>query len=90
MKYIVKMLGEKSQSKEKDLITPCSKDSQRFGRGESHKLSKLKNEDVIYIFTQKDKTNSELGRIYNVSEGSIRNIKSGRTWSWLTEGLDAN
>lgn len=44
---------------------------------------KLTEQQVLDIY-QDTRSNAELGRIYGVSRESIRDIKLGYTWSWLT------
>lgn len=54
--------------------------------GEKHYLSKLRREDVIEIFKSKEQT-KKLAEKYSVSKGTIKSIKSGRSWAWLTSNL---
>ncbi len=56
-------------------------------RGAKNFKAKLKNEDVIYIFVSKDKTQQELAAKFGVTQSTINHIKTGRTWSWLTKTL---
>lgn len=56
--------------------------------GEDSGLTKLKNEDVVFIYINPDKkTNKELSNITNVSIDVIRRIWDGRCWSHITSHL---
>ena len=51
-------------------------------RGEKHPKSKLKEEDVKYIFFSKEK-DIDLANQYNITYRTIRNIKTKKTWKHL-------
>jgi len=47
--------------------------------------AKLRLDEVRYIFDYKgDMSYSELGEKFKVSVGTIENVKSGRSWHWVT------
>ena len=52
-------------------------------KGEEHPKSKLKKEDVIFIFNS-NLSLRVLAKKYNVSKTSIEYIKNGKNWSHLT------
>jgi DNA-binding XRE family transcriptional regulator len=49
--------------------------------------AKLSEADVQAIFVNKGKTQQALALQYNVTQSTINHIKTGRTWSWLTNTL---
>ena len=51
--------------------------------GEKCPYSKLKEKDVIYILKNLNKKNSELSKMFNVSESTINDIRKNRTWKHL-------
>ena len=51
--------------------------------GEKCAYSKLKEENVIYIFQNKNMPNKILAETFNVSVSTINDIKKGRTWKQL-------
>jgi len=55
----------------------------RFPVGEKHWSTSLSDSDVLYIFKSK-KDSKFLAKKYGVHRDTINNIKSGRTWSWIT------
>jgi hypothetical protein len=60
-------------------------------RGSNHHKSKLTEEDVVEIKKrlEQGETQASLARYYGVSQPSIRDIKSGRSWSHITLGGQA-
>jgi hypothetical protein len=56
-------------------------------KGEEIGASKLKEHEVITIkkLLQENISASKIARVYNVSKGSIHNIKKGKSWSYLDE-----
>ena len=55
--------------------------------GEDNNISKLKDKDVIEIVNLMKEgklKQTEIAKIYKVGKGTIRDIKFGKTWSWLT------
>ena len=59
----------------------------KMEKGEGNTMSKLTEKDVLDIYSSQD-SKSELSRRYPVSYETIRLIKLGRRWSWLTEPDD--
>lgn len=64
------------------------KDRTAKGRGSAplgtrQHLSKLSNENVIFIYKSKIKVR-KLAEMFSVSRPTIYSIKRGRMWSWLT------
>lgn len=55
--------------------------------GENNHNHKLTEKQVKEIYLSKLK-NSELAKIYNVSDVNIANIKTKKQWVWLTDTLD--
>lgn len=55
-------------------------------RGEDRKHTKLTNEQVIKIFRSKKKQ-TELSIEFNIHRTTVRNIKSGKIWGWLTKKI---
>ncbi len=55
-------------------------------RGEKQGASKLKENQVIDIFMSKEK-NKVLGEKYNVNQTTIRAIRNGSNWNWLTKNI---
>lgn len=55
----------------------------RIAYGERNGNSKLTKANVRAIRADTISTQSDLGREYGVSEGTIRNIKTSRSWGWL-------
>lgn len=53
----------------------------RIKKGSNRYGSRLTEKDVDYIKSNSQKTGKELSNIYNVSEGLISMIKSGKKWS---------
>ena len=56
----------------------------KYAIGESHGISKLKNDDVMnirYLLKSTNKSYREIGGIFNVSATSIYKINKGLTWS---------
>lgn len=51
--------------------------------GEQCSWSKLKESDVLYILNDSQHTRKELANRFDVSRGTIYNIKSGRSWKQL-------
>jgi len=57
--------------------------------GEKCYASKLTEHDVLQIRASAGKvTQVELARLYNVSQGTISDIQTGRNWSWLPSPID--
>lgn len=56
-------------------------------QGTSNFKAKLDEEDVIEIFTS-DLSQTLLAQKFGMSQGGINHIKTGRTWSHITRGLD--
>lgn len=52
-------------------------------RGEAHHSSKLTEADVLSIRSDR-RSNAELGRLYGVRTDHIGDIRSRRSWAWLT------
>jgi len=55
--------------------------------GEDNNISKLKDKDVIEIVNLMKEgklKQTEIAKEYKVDKGTIRDIKFGKTWSWLT------
>lgn len=55
-------------------------------RGEKQGASKLKESQVIDIFLSKEK-NKVLGEKYGVNQTTIRAIRNGSNWNWLTKTI---
>lgn len=55
-----------------------------WARGANHGLAKLTEAQARSILTD-SRSNSELGRLYGVSESLIRGIRVGRNWGWLNK-----
>lgn len=55
-------------------------------RGENAN-SKLKEEEVKEIFLKTERSVISLAKEFKVSRGTIRHIRVGQTWSWLTQEL---
>lgn len=55
-----------------------------LNKGKPGVNSKLSKKDVYKIYTSNDKL-TDLSKRYQVSYGTIVNIKNKRTWSWLTD-----
>jgi hypothetical protein len=55
----------------------------RFPVGEKHWMTSLSKVDVLKIFKSKE-SSVNLAKKYGVHRDTINNIKSGRTWSWIT------
>jgi hypothetical protein len=51
-------------------------------RGERHGHAKLSKSDVLFIRDARDHP-SDIGFAFGVSETTVRDIKSKRTWAWL-------
>jgi hypothetical protein len=58
----------------------------RYASGESHGISKLKEEDVIYIFNSKE-TIFKLADRFGVSFQTISRVRRGELWSHLTNKI---
>lgn len=56
--------------------------SQTF-RGEKSHTAKLTEDEVLFIFNSKQ-SSSKLSKKFGVSRSAIKNIKNGKTWSYLT------
>lgn len=72
-------------------IFDCSKFIKRsFPSGEKHYKSFLQEEDVIDIIDmlKQGMTNTEIAKIYNVSDHFIKDIRTHRSWVHLTEGIE--
>lgn len=67
----------------RDNIEDCFKKG-RFCRGERHSHAKLKESQVLEIAHSKDNY-ANLAKRFGVSEWSIKEIKFGRNWAWLTK-----
>lgn len=59
-------------------------------KGTSNFRSKLSEKDVIFIYTcnENDLSQTNLAKRFGVTQGTINHIRKGRTWSWLTSGLN--
>lgn len=57
-------------------------------RGSGHGRALLGEDDARAIFVD-PRPSRELAEIYGVAEGTISNIRSGRTWKHVTHGLKA-
>ena len=70
------------------VLENVGEDRRRHGtipKGEGHANSKLKNAEVLEIFSRKGAASpSEAGAPFGVTSGAVSAIWSGRTWSWLT------
>ena len=53
-------------------------------RGTKHPSCKLTQAQVLEIFAS-EKSQGDLAKEYEISRRNIRDIKSGRTWGWLTK-----
>ena len=51
-------------------------------RGTNNIQNRLTEEDVLIIFVS-ERSQSWLAQHYQVSQGAISSIKTGRTWKWL-------
>ena len=51
-------------------------------RGTKHHANKLSEDEVLKIRAS-DLSNRKVGKMFNVSEKTVRDIKSRVTWSWL-------
>lgn len=59
--------------------------------GELNKMSILKNEDVIYIYTNPDNlSTNELHKKFNISMANINNIFNDKSWIHITKTLFKN
>lgn len=56
-------------------------------RGEKSGNNKLKEHEVVTIYMS-DKSSKELSKMFNISERTIRDIRSGRTWVDTTKNLE--
>lgn len=60
----------------------------RAHRGDRHRLSKLREEDIPEILRLKNDrpnlTSKDLGVLFGVNEATIRAVLSGRNWSWIS------
>ena len=68
---------------EADKIQHCTSN-----RGERHGKSKLTEAQVIYIYLSRDKQRV-MARKFGLSPRTIRKIRYGEQWRWLTEQYDA-
>lgn len=62
----------------------------QYNKGESHKMSKLKDEQVreIYALRNTPLNFTRMGKKYNVSRNQIADIVYGRSWQHITSHLD--
>lgn len=67
----------------KDNIRDCFEKG-RFCRGERHSHAKLKEAQVLEIVRSSEGRHA-LAKRYGLNEASIRAIKNGLNWNWLTK-----
>lgn len=53
-------------------------------RGKGHYRNKLTNEQVLEIYSRKGQSAKAIAPEYGVTRESIRDIWTGKNWSWLT------
>lgn len=58
-------------------------------QGTKHKGCKLNNEKVIDIYTDRSKTRAQMAEKYGVSPDTIKKIRTGHSWTHITENLKA-
>lgn len=61
--------------------------------GENNNAAKLKEKEVVEIIQlllNKEKTQKQIGAIYNVSEDVVGAIKNKRNWTYLTKNINFN
>lgn len=58
-------------------------DTAKGSRSGQSKLMESDVEEMVTLFSSK--TNKELGGMFNVTSSTIRSIRVGNTWSWLTK-----
>jgi len=63
-----------------------AKGRRRDAVGDNNGQSKLKNPEAIDIYNSREST-ALLSEKYGISEVSVRNIRSGRLWSRITEAV---
>ncbi len=63
-----------------------AKNQNRISRGTHRHCSKLKEEDVVHIFTSEEKA-KDLAKLFSVNEEAIYDIRKGRSWAWLTNKI---
>lgn len=56
-------------------------------KGTDNIKNKLSVDDVIAIF-KSERSQIELSNKYRVSQSTISNIKTGKTWGWLTSNVE--
>jgi hypothetical protein len=59
-------------------------------KGQDNFKNKLTNEDVIFIYTNKNVSQGELARKFQISQSTISQIRNSKTWVWLTSTLKDN
>ena len=73
---------------QKENINDCRKKG-RMSVGEHRPSSKLKEADVIYIFTNKTEAKRFIARKFKITPKAVRDIKNGVTWQYLTSAIPA-
>lgn len=78
-------LGNSSRNMKDAVIHGTHKCEGAFKKGCNHVNNKLTEEDVkqIKILLTENVSQRKIAEKYNVSRGTIQNIKNKRSWSWL-------
>jgi hypothetical protein len=68
-------------------LAQISQGSQFEDRGSAaaRASSKLSDEDVVFIKSHREMTAVSLGKMFNVADATISNIRKGRTWKEINE-----